>query len=443
MKTAGNQTLTAADSQTSSITGLSGTIVVSAAVATHFTVKPSATSITAGTNVVLTVTALDQFNNTATGYTGTATFTSTDTGASTIIPTPHTLTAGLGTFNATLTTAGSQSVTATDANTSGVTGTITGSSGTLTVSAAAATHLSISGAPTTAIAGVSFTFTLTSFDQFNNVAKGYAGTVAFTTNDAAATKPANSKLTSGVGTFSATLKTAGNTFLTATDTVTSSLTASIGPIAVSAATATHLALTAPTNATAGTGFNLTVTAYDQFNNIATTYAGVVQYTTTDPHVIQLPTTNTTFLASDNGQHVFASGVVLATSATTQTVTGTDVNNPGVNAGTTAPITVSPVNANHLVVTGPNSATAGVSFNITVMAEDTFFNVVPTYSGTVTFSAFRRHGGQFRAKQRHLDKRRRCFRGHAGPCYKQRVHHSQWHRRCLRPGAQYGRQRGRR
>src|SRR5204863_230179 len=105
--------------------------------------------------------------------------------------------------------------------------------------------------------GVSFSFTVTAQDQNNNTATGYIGTVHFTSTDGQAVLPANSTLTTGAGTFSATLKTAGNQTITATDTVTSSITGTSNAIAVSAAAATHYAVSAPANATAGSAFNFT------------------------------------------------------------------------------------------------------------------------------------------------------------------------------------------
>ena len=85
-------------------------------------------------------------------------------------------------------------------------------------SAAAATHFYVV-APASATAGTSFSFTVTAQDGSNATDTGYAGTVHFTSSDGQAVLPANSTLTSGVGTFSATLKTAGNQTITATDTV--------------------------------------------------------------------------------------------------------------------------------------------------------------------------------------------------------------------------------
>ena len=102
------------------------------------------------------------------------------------------------------------------------------------VAPAAATHFALS-APSAATAGAAFNFTVTALDQFGNTATGYTSTVHFTSSDGAATLPANATLNKGIGTFSATLNTAGNQTITATDTVTNSMTGVSGTIAVGAA----------------------------------------------------------------------------------------------------------------------------------------------------------------------------------------------------------------
>src|SRR5207302_11225751 len=86
---------------------------------------------------------------------------------------------------------------------------ITGTSNAIAVGAAAASHFAVS-APASATAGSAFNFTVTALDALNNTATSYAGTVHFTSSDGAATLPANSTLTNGTGTFSATLRTPGN-----------------------------------------------------------------------------------------------------------------------------------------------------------------------------------------------------------------------------------------
>src|SRR5205823_4918029 len=153
-------------------------------------------------------------------------------------------------------------------------------SNTIAVTAAAATHFSVS-APSSATAGTVFSFTVTAQDQFNNTATGYAGTVHFTSSDGQAVLPANSPLTNGTGTFSATLNTPGNQTITATDTATSSITGTSNAINVVPATATHFVITAPASATAGSAFNFTITAKDANNNTATGYTGTVHFTSSD------------------------------------------------------------------------------------------------------------------------------------------------------------------
>src|SRR5206468_3490915 len=135
---------------------------------------------------------------------------------------------------------------------------ITGTSNSIDVTAAAATHFTVS-APASATAGTPFSFTVTALDQFNNTATGYGGTVHFTSSDGAATLPADSTLTLGAGTFSATLDTAGTQTITATDTTNSSIAGTSNPIAVAATAATHFAVSAPATVTPGVAFAFTVT----------------------------------------------------------------------------------------------------------------------------------------------------------------------------------------
>ena len=69
------------------------------------------------------------------------------------------------------------------------------------------------------------TVTVTAYDQYGNVATGYAGTVHFTSSDHAARLPSNSTLTThGVGTFVLTFGSGGSPTVTATDTINGSLT---------------------------------------------------------------------------------------------------------------------------------------------------------------------------------------------------------------------------
>ena len=172
--------------------------------------------------------------NTATSYAGTVGFTSSDAAA--VLPSSGSLTSGSGTFRVTFKTSGNQTLAATDT----VTSSITGTSGAVAVSPAVASVLSVV-APANTIAGTAFNATVTARDAYGNTATGYTGTVHFTSTDGSATLPGNGTLTSGVGTFSITLTTAGHRSVAATDTAASTITGSSGDIVVAAAAATHFA----------------------------------------------------------------------------------------------------------------------------------------------------------------------------------------------------------
>ena len=155
----------------------------------------------------------------ATGYTGTVAFASSDSQAG--LPANYTFVAaddGTHTFSATLKTAGTQYIKATDTMTSSITGTQSG----IVVQPAGAASLTVTGFPTPDTAGVADNFTVTAYDPYGNIATGYTGTVQFTSADSQAVLPANYTFVAtddGTHTFSATLKTAGTQYITATDTL--------------------------------------------------------------------------------------------------------------------------------------------------------------------------------------------------------------------------------
>lgn len=325
LETPGSQTVTATDTVTKTITGVSNPITVASAAATHFSVSAPSTA-TSGTAISVTVTALDQFGNTVTGYTGTVLLTSTDSAA--VLPAGSALTNGVGTFSVTLKTTGSQTVTATDTVTA-----ITGVSSAITVSSVTAGPASafIVSVPSTAVAGTPVSITVTAVDSNGNTATSYTGTVHFKSTDSTAVLPANSTLTNGVGTFSVTFKRAGSQTVTATDTVTSTITGTSTGTTVGAAVATHYTFSTPGSAKAGTAISVTVNAKDAYNNTVTGYTGTVLLTSSDPSAV-LPAASTL----TNGTKVFS--VTLKTDGS-QTITATDTATPSITATSNA-ITVS-------------------------------------------------------------------------------------------------------
>jgi hypothetical protein len=369
LTTAGSQTLTATDSSLASVFGASNPINASAAAATHFAV--AAPPITTASNTIsFTVFAEDPFNNLATSYAGTVAFSSSDSGA-VFSQTSSTLAAGVGIFSVAFKTPGSQTLTASDTATS----TLSGTSNTITVGAV---HF-ILETPATATAGIASSFTVVAEDVFNNLASSFAGTAIFSSSDSAAVfAPASSILTSGVGVFTVTLKTAGRQTLTVTDTLASAVAGVSGPITVNAAAATHLVVSAPATTTAGSSIAFTVSAEDPFNNLATSYAGKVALTSSDSRAVFSQTSGT--LTAGIG--VFS--VALET-AGSQTLTASDTVTSSLSA-TSNPITVVAAPAAHFVVEAPSSATAGTAFSITVVAEDAFNNLAIGYTGTVVLSS---------------------------------------------------------
>jgi hypothetical protein len=388
LKTAPAQSLTAADTVTSSITGTQNGITVNPAAANTLALSGFPSPSVAGTAGNVTVTAKDSFGNTATGYTGSVHFTSTDAQAG--LPADYTFTTGssadngVHTFRATLKTAGTQSLTATDkAN-----GAIKGSQGGITVNSAAASTLVVAGFTSPTTAGVGHNVTVTAKDAFGNIATSYTGTVHFTSSDAQAALPANYTFTTGgtadngVHTFSATLKTVGSRSLTATDTASSSIAGTQAGITVNpAAASTYVVAGYASPTTAGAAHNFTVTATDPFGNTATGYRGEVRFSGSDAQAT-LPA-NYTFTAGDAGVHTFSATLK---TASTQSLTATDTVTSSIT-GTQSGITVTPAAASTLVLNGfPSPTMAGTAGNVTVTARDSFGNTATGYSGTVHFTS---------------------------------------------------------
>ena len=148
------------------------------------------------------------------------------------------------------------------------------------VPAAVPNHFVIAG-PSDVTAGNGASFTIVAEDQLNNTITGYAGTVQFGVGDPLATFPGSIAVNSGLGTFSATLSTAGDWMITATDTSNATLTGVSGAVAVAAAYPNRFLISVPTNTTAGVAFRFTVLAEDPFNNTATNYTGTVSFSSSD------------------------------------------------------------------------------------------------------------------------------------------------------------------
>ncbi|HET7433359.1 MAG TPA: lamin tail domain-containing protein, partial [Thermoanaerobaculia bacterium] len=144
--------------------------------------------------------------------------------------------------------------------------------------------------------------------------------------------------------------------------------------------ATHFALSAPANATAGTPFNVTVTALDASDNIASQYAGTVHFTSDDTGTLP---SDFTFSSGNHGAHTFS---VTLTNAGQHSVTATDTSTPSITGTTNITIDAAPQVATHFSVSAPATVTNGTPFNVTVTALDASNAVVTGYTGTVHFTS---------------------------------------------------------
>jgi len=191
--------------------------------------------------------------------------------------------------------------------------------------------------PATVPAGQAFNASVVAENELGNPVTSYSGTVHFSSSDTSTqvVMPADSKLTNGQGTFSATLIKAGAQTLTVSDAAnnfTTSATVQITPLAASS-----LSLVTPATAVTNTPFNVTVTLKDAFGNVATGYTGHVYFSSSDMLAMQLGKmpAEYAFTAADAGTHTFSATLMTPPS---QTITAADRANPSMSA-TSPPIAV--------------------------------------------------------------------------------------------------------
>ena len=343
----------------------------------HFTVSAPA-STTAGMPFSVTVTANDQYDNTKTDYLGTITFSSSDGPPFPAgLPAAYPFVAGDGgihTFTnlVTLFNTISQTVTVTDSGKTGI------PIPTIAVTPAALDHFSVS-APASTVAGSPFSVTVTAYDQYNNVKTDYTGTITFSSSDGTpfpATYPGPYTFVAGDGgihTFTNAVTLFNTTSQTVT--VTDSGKTGVATVGVTPAALDHFSVSAPASTVAGSPFSVTVTAYDQYNNVKTDYTGTITFSSSDgtPFPATYPGPYT-FVAGDGGIHTFTNAVTLF-NTTSQTVTVTDSGKTGV-----ATVGVTPAAVHHYTIPSVSDVTAGVTIPTRVIsAFDQYNNAATNYN----------------------------------------------------------------
>ena len=351
-------------------------------------------SVTAGSKFGLSVTAEDQFGNIATAFGGSVdvALKNNPGGGSlggTVSMTP---TQGVATFSSLeLDTAGvgyTIQVTST-----GVAAAITNS---IDVTPAATSQLVITAEPPSAVtAGVAFGLTVKAEDRYGNAAIGFGGSiaVALDSNPGGGTLGGTSSLipTNGVATFSDLELDKAASGYTIQATSTGLTAATSGSFDVTPAAPSQLLVTSgpPSTITAGVLLGLSVTAEDTFGNVATGFAGSIAVALkNNPGAADLG--GTPGLTPTNGVATFSDlQVDKAGSGYTIQVTST-----GLASATTSSFDITPAAASQLVVTSepPSSVTAGVSFGLTVTAEDQYGNEACAYAGSVCVATKSNPGG---------------------------------------------------
>jgi hypothetical protein len=271
------QTTTLKAKEGATIEGTSGGFTVKAAVAKKLTV-PTPSEQEAGAAFNVTLTAIDEYGNTATSYVGAKTLVwSTPANAPNgTVPeypasaTAVTFTAGIGTASA-LKLYDAQTTTLKAKE-----GTIEGATGSFTVKAAAAASFSLA-TPAEREAGVAFSEVVTAWDTWHNTAKSYTGakTLSFSEPSSspsglAPSYPATVTFSSGAGSASIKLYDAQTTTLKAKEGAIEGIT---GSFTVKAAATKKLSLPTPFEQEAGSAFNVTLTATDEWGNLTAGYSG--------------------------------------------------------------------------------------------------------------------------------------------------------------------------
>ena len=189
-------------------------------------------------------------------------------------------------------------------------------------------------APANVVAGTAFAITVIAIDHLGNNAAAYTGTIHFTSSDKGAGSVVAAFYTFapadlGIHVFTApVLVTAATQTFTATDNTTASVTGST-TVTVKPAAATHLGINAPPTVKTGSPFSITVTAEDPFNNTVTGYTGTVHFTKSDAGANSAVPADYTYVAADNGTHIF-SGLATLVTLGNQSITATDVAAPAIS-----------------------------------------------------------------------------------------------------------------
>jgi hypothetical protein len=159
-------------------------------------------------------------------------------------------------------------------------------------------------------------------------------------------------------------------------------------LAVSANAATSLDVQIPPGSTTGVAFNLTVTALNG-SSTDTAYAGTIHFTSDDPKAVLPP--DYTFVPADAGTHTFSATMNSAgqgVTADTHAITATDAANSAVHGTDFTTVRWNDNVVRKFSLIAPAVVDRTVPFQVEVRALNVADMVMPSYTGTIRFTAHR-------------------------------------------------------
>jgi hypothetical protein len=234
-------------------------------------------------------------------------------------------------------------------------------------------------APSNAVAGTPFAFTVQAIGGNNQPCNTFNGAVSFTASGGSYTIPSGT-ITNGTGTFTATLFQKGfGKKITATS--AGPITGTSRGITVSAAGIGSFQLTGyPNPATACQVGTVTAIALDPYGNKIPSYTGSTMFSSSDLYAVLPPLTVWKGTNSRKFQFTFKT-------TGSQSMTIYDADHPSITGTLSRTVNHGPATHFSIVFTPPvASPVTGVSYVVTVTALDACGNVDTGYTGTVQFSS---------------------------------------------------------
>jgi uncharacterized repeat protein (TIGR01451 family) len=322
LDTAGNQSISAADSVASSVT-IQGTVSVAAAAATHlvFAQQPESALVNSPFRTTVSVAAHDRFDNLVT----------TDNEVVVIRLQNNPAAATLTGIKSVKLTNGVATFPTLRLSKAGLGFTLAASTATLPATFSdpfdviAVARFKVTTDKVTVVAGNNVKVTVEAVDAKGQLVANYTGPVTFSSNDLQAILPPDSPLTNGQADFMVTLETAGPRSIVVADVANPAVMGAVKKsIAVTPASAVTLQISAATATTVGQKDKVVVQAIDPFGNVDVNYTNTVALSASNANA---PPTHG-FTAKDAGKFTFT---ILPTNAGLQELTADDGNNFGQQA----------------------------------------------------------------------------------------------------------------